>query len=372
MKIAHIFWGLTFGGIETMLVNIANAQAAAGHDVAVMIINDFAEPTLVKALSPKVRFYCAGRRVGSRNPLWLLRLNARLWRDRPDIVHIHGSELLSTIFIRRLSRGACVSTLHDLPSGTVRRGGFCARLSPLFSLLNAGNTTLIDRVPHVCAISQAVHDELLARYGVESTVVCNGIRTELFRRRQGGTMHGPLRVVQVSRLEHDKKGQDLLIEAVAKANADIDLTFVGDGSSMDYLRGLAAERGIAGRTHFAGKQVQSWIADHLADFDIFVQASRYEGFGLTVAEAMAAGVPVLVSSGQGPAEVCRGDEFGWTFTNGDAADLCRKIEHIAANYPEAEAKAEKGREHVLAMYDVSRTAERYVEEYRKTIEREKL
>lgn len=364
MKIAHLFWGLTFGGIETMLVNIANAQAAMGHDVSILIINDLAERTLIEAVSPKVRLAFMGRRQGSRNPLWLARLNWRLWRDRPDIVHLHGSELLSALLSRRLSREACVSTLHDLPSGTVRREGLCARLLPQLNLLNSGNTTLIDRVPQVCSISQAVHDQLLSRYGVDSAVVCNGIRTEAFRLRQGGTRQRPLRVVQVSRLEHDKKGQDILIEAVAKTNADIDLTFVGDGESMDYLRGLAEECGIAERTHFLGKQTQQWIAAHLADYDLFVQASRYEGFGLTVAEAMAAGVPVLVSSGQGPAEVCKGDNLGWVFDNGDADSLREKIELVAANYGKAETKAAAARKHVLDTYDVSVTAANYISQYK--------
>ena len=40
LKVIHIFWGLAFGGIETMLVNIANEQCVAGAEVYVMIINN--------------------------------------------------------------------------------------------------------------------------------------------------------------------------------------------------------------------------------------------------------------------------------------------------------------------------------------------
>ena len=70
------------------------------------------------------------------------------------------------------------------------------------------------------------------------------------------------------------------------------------------------------------------MAAHLTDYDLFVQPSRWEGFGLTVAEAMAAGVPVLVSEGQGPAEVTQGSRYGWLFANGDADDLQRQIVFI--------------------------------------------
>ena len=66
---------------------------------------------------------------------------------------------------------------------------------------------------------------------------------------------------------------------------------------------LTAELHAETYVRFLGKQTQDYVAAHLTDYDLFVQPSRWEGFGLTVAEAMAAGVPVLVSEGQGPAEV---------------------------------------------------------------------
>lgn len=369
MKIVHLFWSLTYGGIETMLVNIANAQAKAGHNVSVFIINDLTEQPIVDTLSPQVKLTVLGRQVGSRNPWWLFKLNWKLWRLQPDIVHLHGSELICTILSRKTSRGACVSTLHALPSGTVRRVGLPAKLIPQLSLLNDGNTTFIDRVPRVCAISQAVHDELRSKYGVDSVVVCNGICTSQFKQRANHSFKLPLRVVQVSRLMHDKKGQDLLIEAVANSNVNIDLTFIGEGESLEFLQKLVAQYHLEERVHFLGKQTQQWIAAHLADYDLFVQPSRYEGFGLTVAEAMAANVPVLVSSGQGPAEVCKGDELGWVFTNGDSHHLCEKLEFVAGHYSEAEAKATQALKYVQKEFDVSHTAERYVEEYRNTIGR---
>ena len=54
MKVTHIFWSLGFGGIETMLVNIANAQAEAGSEVSVLIINELYEQSLVNSLDKRV------------------------------------------------------------------------------------------------------------------------------------------------------------------------------------------------------------------------------------------------------------------------------------------------------------------------------
>ncbi|MCD8282861.1 MAG: glycosyltransferase family 4 protein, partial [Prevotella sp.] len=241
------------------------------------------------------------------------------------------------------------------------------RIPPANILPHEGNVALIDRVPKVFAISRAVHDELKAKYGVESTVVNNGIITGNFKRRDNDLPGERFRIVQVSRLEHDKKGQDLLIRAVADLHDEgISVDFIGEGKSLNYLQSLAKELNISGQVCFLGKRTQEYISAHLCDYDLFVQASRYEGFALTVAEAMAANVPVLVSAGQGPAEVCCEDTYGCVFANGDYNDLVAKIRWIRSQYPDALRKATKAREHVCAAYDVSVTARRYIEEYQKT------
>ena len=110
---------------------------------------------------------------------------------------------------------------------------------------------------------------------------------------------------------------------------------------------------------------------HLCDYDLFVQPSRYEGFGLTVAEAMAAKVPVLVSSGQGPEEVTRGDLYGWVFQNGEIVSLTESIEQIYSNYELCLEKVESARNYVCNSFDVRETANRYIKEYQKLLTMER-
>ena len=62
MKVTHIFWSLGFGGIETMLVNIANAQAEAGSEVSVLIINKLYEQSLVNSLDKRVNLVFLNRK----------------------------------------------------------------------------------------------------------------------------------------------------------------------------------------------------------------------------------------------------------------------------------------------------------------------
>lgn len=363
MKVVHVFWGLSFGGIETMLVNIVNEQVNLGVGVDIIIVNDIVEKSLLKGFCPEVKVYCLNRKRNSRNLTFILRLNSLLNRINPDAIHLHGSRFYKMILNKKLRRKTSL-TLHDLPMGEVRRENWLYRLLPVLNIRETnGNVTFIDEIPRVFAISQAVRDKLLSKYGVGSVVVNNGIKTSSFRQRTKENVGELFKMIQVSRLTHDKKGQDLLIDAVAALCGKVDVTFVGEGGSLDFLMKLAKEKGVEKYVHFEGKKEQSYIAEHLCDYDLFVQPSRYEGFGLTVAEAMAAKVPVLVSSGQGPAEVTCNDKYGWVFENGDVEDLVKKISFIISHYDIALAKAETGCQHVVNTYDVSVTAQRYLDLY---------
>ena len=171
-----------------------------------------------------------------------------------------------------------------------------------------------------------------------------------------------MKIVQVSRLDVATKGQDLLVEAAAML-PDVSVDFIGEGPGRQQLEELIARHGIGKRVRLLGKRDQSYLRQHLRDYDLFVQPSRNEGFALTVAEAMAAGVPVAVSAGQGPAEVTMGDTFGNVFANGDARALAAKISDLKANYGDALQKAERARNHVIENYDVDVTARRYLSLY---------
>lgn len=366
MTVAHVFWSLGYGGIETMLVNIANAQVDMGAEVHIVIINHLMEKSLVDNLDERIHYHCLERTLNSKSLWFIVKLNQLLLKINPDAIHLHRSEFYSILFSKKLKRISCV-TLHDLPSGKVRRAMPIARLFPILNFHIAGNVSCINLVPRVFSISNSVQKALFDNYGVKSTVIENGIITKKFQQRDNSPLMAgePLRVVCVSRLEHEKKGQDLLIEAAKKLNGKVDVSFVGIGNSMDFLKELTHKLNAESYIHFLGKEPQTWIAEHLRDYDLFVQASRWEGFGLTVAEAMAARLPVLVSSGQGPAEVTENDKFGWVFNNGDSNDLAMKIQYIADHYYEALQKADKAMQHVRKCYDVSVTARKYLESYRK-------
>lgn len=371
MKVVHIFWSFVYGGIETMLVNIANEQVKLGAEVSIIIINDMISGELVKRFSPNVRFICLRRRLHTKGLGFMRMLNAKLNEIKPSIVHLHSSVLINYLDRPWNSTACSVLTLHDMPSGSI---GMPCRYGNMIGNLffhHGGNTRGIDRIGHVFSISNAVAKALKDGYGISSDVVLNGIQTNVFVHRAMKPASSPFKIVQVGRLEHDKKGNDLLLDAVRylvqEQNKPILLTFIGEGKSMDFLKKQVDSYHMEDVVTFLGSKSQEYISQHLCDYDLFVQPSRYEGFGLTVAEAIAAQLPVLVSKGQGPSEVTENDRFGWTFDNGNVSDLTSKIDYLIENYTKALEKVPSAFFHVTQLYDVSVTARTYLEYYEKIL-----
>jgi glycosyltransferase involved in cell wall biosynthesis len=96
---------------------------------------------------------------------------------------------------------------------------------------------------------------------------------------------------------HRKKGCDLLLEAFARVDADWDLVMAGPDEEglQPALEAQAARLGIAGRVHWTGMLEGDVKWGALRAAEAFVLPSHQENFGIAVVEAMACGVPVIIS-----------------------------------------------------------------------------
>jgi glycosyltransferase involved in cell wall biosynthesis len=146
------------------------------------------------------------------------------------------------------------------------------------------------------------------------------------------TSRGPFRFLSVGRLSH-QKGQDLLLEALALARPDlppVELTLVGSGPEEVRLRRLADELGVGDLVTFAG-----YVSDPSAHFrsaDCFVLASRWEGFGVVLVEALQFGLPLLaVDCDFGPADVITDPRIGELVPAGDVEALASGLRRAASS-----------------------------------------
>ena len=142
------------------------------------------------------------------------------------------------------------------------------------------------------------------------------------------------------------------------------------GGGKSQLMKLTHELHLEDHVIFEGLKEQAWIYENLCRYDLFIQPSRYEGFGLTVAEAISAKVPVLVSNIEGPLEIIDGGRLGLTFENENVEDCANKILEFVKQ-GRNETIIEQAYQYVCEHYDVSVTAHKYLNVYRSILKKKK-
>jgi glycosyltransferase involved in cell wall biosynthesis len=152
-----------------------------------------------------------------------------------------------------------------------------------------------------------------------------------------------------------RKGHDILISAVGPLlGGPRFLLIAGDGDERAALMAQAEAIGVAPRVRFLG--LRNDIPDVLADSDLFVLASRAEGLTLAVVEAMAAGLPVVVTDVGGHKEVVT-SETGVLVPAEDVAAFRAGVERLLADEPAARRAGEAGRQLVRSRYSLDAQVE---------------
>jgi phosphatidylinositol alpha-1,6-mannosyltransferase len=167
--------------------------------------------------------------------------------------------------------------------------------------------------------------------GVEVRFIPNGVDLQLFQPGPGIPDHGPLHVICVARLI-ERKGQRHLIEAVkqlADHGVDVQLSFIGTGDSQKTYEDQVCRLGIQDRVRFVGYVSREEIGSHYKRGHVFALASYNEGMSLAVLEAMAAGLPVVVTRTGGTAELVENGVNGFIFDWADVKTLVTQLRQLA-------------------------------------------
>lgn len=158
-------------------------------------------------------------------------------------------------------------------------------------------------------VSKATREEFVKVSGcdTQARVLYNPINEEEIRKLAQAfpveKKNGVYRYVACGRLTY-QKGFDLLIEAFAQqdhASNSLELMMVGSGEDKAMLESLVNKYGLTGKVVFCGRQDNPY--PYIASADAFVCSSRFEGYGLVVAEALVLGIPVLSTRCSGPEEL---------------------------------------------------------------------
>ena len=342
--VLHLVHRLTFGGAERVLVNYLNGSQKHRHVIGSFFPADsFAD----EINNSEVSLVNLDKRVGNdlRIPF---RLAAICRKFDVDVIHCQGwgtylEGLLCAGVLQRRTKfvfafhGKTISDLGPLP----RRRKLVQRLG---SFLGDG----------VITPSEEMKRDYAREIGIDSkkiTVIHNGVDTDLFSpatddksvRREFGI--GPDEVVigSVARLDPVKNFPGLLrtfFMAVEKG-LSARLLIVGDGPQMKELRILAGKIGCAGSILFAGRR--SDVPQCLRAMDIYVQPSFYEGFSMTILEALSTGLPVIAYNVGGTYEMVRDGYNGMLLNDQENNTLAQAMLQLARNPPRRQAMGRKGR-----------------------------
>lgn len=284
------------------------------------------------------------------------RLKRLLRQENAQIVHAHGlkAALITAAALAPRRHPHFLFTAHNaLPESSSPFANWASTLVQRW--LFSGMTTII-------SVSDAVRAQLI-RYVPESKVltIYNGICSSEFgqcpvevSRRALNLTPEELVVGTVARLIPDK-GVSTLVEAVslvAKILPRLHLVVVGDGPERARLEAYAARLGLESRAHFLGWRDD--VPSLMAGWDCFALPTLGEGFNLSVLEAMASRLPVVVSDLPSLREAVIPGKGGLLVPPGRAADWAAALLHILKDPVKAKAMGEFNRERVEAFFGAER------------------
>lgn len=319
MRVAHVISTLGFAGAERFLAALIKEGDAVGWDQTLVNVFGGGQTDLARLFAP-ARYragHCDSAMDVPAARRWLKR---ELSAFEPDVVHVmlpHALVLVATL-PRRPGESRLLTHVY----------GEGLRLKRYGVLRDAVDRWAGSRFDRVVGISESVRRYLISSHRYPASKVdCIPLGWE--GEPLPPVRHGrPPTVVCVAKLRPEK-GHDVLLDAFAAVRRNVPdarLVLVGEGELQDALEARAKSLGVHGAVHFAGMVEDVW--PHLAAADVFALASESEAYGIAIAEAMAAGLPVVASRVGGIPELVVPGASGELFDPGDRDALAAHLTRL--------------------------------------------
>lgn len=255
-------------------------------------------------------------------PITWLRLGILLFLYRPEIVNVHHPQSMMRYFLfwKRFIPFKLVTSLHgyDLECFVKPEN----RKAERFALkANCANLSLMRKWLRQSdlIISNSQYMANLAAWMLpmenllqKVVVIPNAIDPERFRIESADSDENMEPFIFSFGRFDEQKGMDLLIRAfkIVKDRIALNLIIAGEGPDRKHLEDIINESGLANRVVLLGRITQQEVVLQLKNADFVVIPSRWEAFGISVLEALAAGKPVLATNVGGIPELIKQTETG--------------------------------------------------------------
>jgi glycosyltransferase involved in cell wall biosynthesis len=276
-----------------------------------------------------------------------------------DIVHTHlvDADIIGSI-AGRWARIPVLTTLHNSPENYARQ-----RLDRrMLARLAAQRVTT-----HLVAVSQQIRQQFIEQWQVapeQITAIRNSIRLDRFLDIAPGTANnGRLTVTNIASL-NPQKAQHHLLEAaklVLTQMPEVDFLIVGRGKLEQPLKERAQALGIADRVNFTG--LRHDIPNVLAQSDVFVLSSLWEGLPVSALEAMGAARPVVLTDIGGNHELIESEAHGLLVPPGNVPALAQALLTLLRDKPRRLDMGRAARAQVQQEFSMDTFTRQYEETY---------
>lgn len=338
MKILHIIPNLNKGGAERLVTDIVRELKTRPEiQVRLVIFRDEIEYD-VEDLRDVLHIIPSSVQLSlwKKNKLHVVQLQAFIDDFQPDIIHSHlfEAEIVSrSCFYPKakwFSHGH--GFFREFEQISFSRIRSKSSLNIMFEQLyilnrykrNNGNTFI--------AVSSSIKEFLSKVFRGKCVVLFNAIQLNKFASVKADKLNnGKLNLLSVSRLD-ENKNHTLQIDTLAelkKRNIDVHLHIIGEGSLKNTILKRVKDLGLAKSVIFLG-----WIKEtekYYPKYDIFIHTAKKEALGLTILEAMSAGLPIVTLDGKGNRDLIHSGKNGFMINENKAAYFADAIENLWQN-----------------------------------------
>lgn len=364
MKLIYIITCLDLGGAERQVCDLADQFVDLGHEIIIISLTGEA---MFLPKNPAVEIIQL--RLNKSLLHWTkacMKIRKLILKIQPDVVHCH---MFHAIIFTRLLRlitpiRYLISTSHCVSE---------------FSRLRMQAYKFTDRLNDLNTNVSEIAREEFIREGAwsaeRSIVIHNGVDTAHFnfcdekridKRKELGFGDDITLLLAVGRIVQEKDYSNLLraFAIAIEERIDLRLLIIGSGKLLDELLELAGQLCITDKLFFLGqsKDVEAWMSAA----DLFVLSSVFEGFGLVVAEAMAAGLLVVSTDCGAVKEIV--NDFGVIVPVGNEKVLSKAIlTALSCSRDEKKRKIDLARENIIKNYSINAVAKRWIKLYEETL-----
>jgi N-acetyl-alpha-D-glucosaminyl L-malate synthase BshA len=338
----------TSGGSGVVAAELGMALAARGHDVHLF---SYRPPFRLRPHPARFRWHeiTIPQYPLFEYPSYGMAAACKVAEVPLDLLHGHYAypHAVSAHLAKEMSGGTLrtVTTLHGTDLMLVGQDASFARATR-FGL---------ERSDAVTAVSRFLREKTLAWFDLDRPVevIPDFVDTARFG---PSASRGPV-IVHVSNFRAVKRTADAVRTLyLVRKRAPAELTLVGTGPEEAAVRELADRLGVLPHVRFAGEEPD--VARHLRGAALFLSTSEFEGFGLSVLEAMACGLPVVATNSGGVGEVVS-ESCALQADVGDVEGLAGRVLLLLDDEARARRMGEAGRRRAQELFDVNRIVPRY-------------